>query len=103
MSCSPTSRSSRDLWVAERSGGLLRCLLVAVGCAALVGIGAAGAGATAGPGVPRSGRGLPTLLTGWYGRYEVRSTSIYYTGDGSGVSGFSDEPGWSARARTRLP
>jgi hypothetical protein len=30
---------------------------------------------------------LPTLLTGWYGRYTVRPTSIYYTGDGSGLIG----------------
>ena len=30
---------------------------------------------------------LPSLLTGWYGRYTVRPTSIYYTGDGSGVVG----------------
>lgn len=30
---------------------------------------------------------LPSLLTGWNGRYTVRPTSIYYTGDGSGVVG----------------
>jgi hypothetical protein len=30
---------------------------------------------------------LPTLLTGWYGRYTVRPTSIYFTGDGSGLIG----------------
>jgi hypothetical protein len=29
----------------------------------------------------------PTLLTGWYAHYEVRPTSIYYTGDGSGLIG----------------
>ena len=30
---------------------------------------------------------LPSLLTGWNGRYTVRPTSIYYTGDGRGVVG----------------
>lgn len=30
---------------------------------------------------------LPTLLTGWYARYTVRPTSIYFTGDGSGLIG----------------
>ena len=30
---------------------------------------------------------LPTLLTGWYGHYTVRPSSVYYTGDGSGVLG----------------
>ena len=30
---------------------------------------------------------LPRLLTGWYTRYSVRPTTIYYTGDGSGVIG----------------
>jgi hypothetical protein len=34
---------------------------------------------------------LPTLLTGWYKRYTVRPTSIYYTGDGSGLIG-KDRP-----------
>ncbi len=31
--------------------------------------------------------GLPTLLTGWYAKYSVRPSTIYYTGDGSGTVG----------------
>lgn len=39
------------------------------------------------PELASAARRLPTLLTGWYRRYAVRPSTIYYTGDGSGVLG----------------
>ena len=50
-----------------------------------------------------AGRPLPTLFTGWYGRYVVRPTSIYYTGDGSGIVGKLRHEGGLRGPGSRLP
>lgn len=60
---------------------------VAVLGALVTAMGAGLAGARPAGGGAAAARPLPRLLTGWYAKYLVRPTSIYYTGDGSGVVG----------------
>lgn len=53
----------------------------------ITGVSAGLAGAKAESSRASAARPLPTLLTGWYEKYVVRPSSIYYTGDGSGLVG----------------